>query len=259
MPDKSTVVASAELAEATVLDAHKALGEESQETVQTVVWLVGLASAMLVVLGAKDHSFVTDTGQRAFFSLLLFVTISAGVLQRVLQQLRRQSEVVYMMALRTAVASFKYEADVPSALDNNWPKARIAANIKHFFGFDYAYLAEPDTTLEEAQAVYASLFASFSAFDDRRMKEFGRMMAAIKGVQASAGTTEVAESPPDYTAIRDAERRMKWWGWGSRAAFRVTAGFFLMSVIALMAAMSSEPLPCKPQLAPAAATKLSAP
>jgi len=64
-------------------DTAKAFAEENQEAVQTVVWLVGIATALLALMAASNAVAALLTSHRPVLISLLLGVVTFGVAQRV--------------------------------------------------------------------------------------------------------------------------------------------------------------------------------
>jgi len=99
-----------------VLNESKDLGRES---VQTVVWLVGLASALITLLAANSGLIGALTAtQRRVLIPLLALTIGCGVLQRIVNQVVEQKEHKLFFGLQGHLAAYGTQTAEPDQLND---------------------------------------------------------------------------------------------------------------------------------------------
>jgi len=75
--------------------------EAGRETVQTVVWLVGLASGLVTLLAVSSGIITSiSSGHRRALIVALSVTITCGVLQRIMYQLAERYQRNFLLGLQ---------------------------------------------------------------------------------------------------------------------------------------------------------------
>jgi hypothetical protein len=89
-----------------------------RETVQTVVWLVGLATGLITLLATHSGTIEALTiSQRRVLIPVLAATITCGLLQRILNQLVERKERILLFGLQGHLAAYGTQHAEPDELN----------------------------------------------------------------------------------------------------------------------------------------------
>lgn len=107
------------------------------DTGQAVVWLVGLASTLLVLAVASPDKVTSIAGTHyVMLCSLLLATIGSGVLYRVLSLVSLSYRRGLMLQFRTHMAGYvaASDGDQPEPLSDRWNEQEIVHRLRDDFG-----------------------------------------------------------------------------------------------------------------------------
>lgn len=206
-----------------VASISEAYRDDFKESVQTIVWIVSLATGALVLLASADSPQLSPTAERWVVGLLL-ATILSGVAQRVAQRIS-SLKLRSMITIAEVVANTADTAiPVPIALPSwTFENFRVNAVAAHGESYEEAFRQlERLGDIEATRALYELLRIG------ERMGYVGSL------VEAMEGTLPVTEKDPSKrSSLQDLAVMGKSFDRSldvSNALYFVTCGLFSISL-----------------------------
>lgn len=159
-----------------VISEAKDLGRES---VQTIVWLVGLATGLITLIAAHAEVIAPLTvGQRRFLIVGLCSTITFGLAQRILNQFAERGERDLFFRLQGHLAAYGLDVTEPDQLENRWTQAEILQRLKDDFEADLTSLADLGLPLDLYRTLYSRHLELWHEHQSRRLNDLFHLLAA---------------------------------------------------------------------------------
>jgi hypothetical protein len=162
--------------------------ETGRETVQVVVWLVGLASALLA-LEATNRALLSGlsiTGRFVATFLLVGVAV-LGVLQRIVYHIAEAKQRELILRLQGHLAGLTTNVDEPFELQQWWDRAEIIKQLLRGFDLHYDFLGQDDVPIEKCREIYSNHYDRWKSFESQRLNDFGELMGAFMGKPKGKG------------------------------------------------------------------------
>jgi hypothetical protein len=170
---------------------HEAYRDDFKESVQTVVWIVSLATGMLVLIASSPTALDIGEDSRRWLAGSLLLTVVAGVAQRVAQRTAslkmRHVVTVAEMAIVTADSAIDVEPLMPT-----WTCKEITSRAKTAFGEE-----EQESFLKIEEIDEVSLARSL--YETLRLGRRNDYVVAILG--AAEGEGAVSTTDPKKTSV----------------------------------------------------------
>lgn len=156
------------------------------DTGQAVVWLVGLASTLLVLAVASPDK-VNAIARTHYVMLcgLLLATIGSGVLYRVLSVVSLSYSRGLMLQFRTHMAGYVAASDGDrfELLSDRWDEQEIVRRLRDDFGSDYGWLLDHHVPLEGCRAAYQGAYDLWKRQETEGIVEIMAVAAAFFGLR----------------------------------------------------------------------------
>jgi hypothetical protein len=215
--------------------------EAGRETVQTVVWLVGLASGLVTLIAVNPKIVASlTTGLRRGLVISLGITITCGVLQRVIYQLAEPKQRQLLFGLECCLAGYTLQVQEPEELEQRWDQREIVLRLARDFDVDYSILDELDISIERYREAYSSQVQIWRHHESERLQWLGQVTAAYSGIPAEKAKQifqvdqergdNLAEARGTVGHIRSLQR-------SSRVLFMGTCAGFLAALLLLAVAI----------------------
>ena len=175
-----------------VLTESKEMG---RETVQTVVWLVGLATALITLIAA--HPGITTAltvTQRRSLIIPLAATITLGVLQRIVYQLAEQKERNLYFRLQGHLAVYDTHIDEPDPLENHWNQDEIIQRIERDFDTDLRGFGDMNLPIDFCRTLYSGYLDLWNESQSKRLKDLLEVLNAYGMHDPSTAMQSQADS-----------------------------------------------------------------
>ena len=165
-----------------------------KEQGQTVVWLVGLASTMLVLLSTKNTLVAAGMGKVRVAPVALFCTVAFGVLQRIASLRLQEHERSWMHLLHLSLDGLAYTtAQDPPPPSDYIPSVALQLLSNHF-GIDYSSLTQLNPKPELFNEIYRAQYEAWQEVNNQRSRDFEILLAASRGEQVPVVTTPSNET-----------------------------------------------------------------
>jgi hypothetical protein len=157
--------------------------EAGRETVQTVVWLVGLASGLVTLIAVNPKIVASlPVALRRGLVISLAATVFCGVLQRVIYQLAEQKQRQLIPGLQGSLAGYTLRVQEPEELEQRWDRKEIVRRLARDFDVDYSILDELDISIERYRETYSSHLEIWRHYESERLQWLGQVTAAYCGI-----------------------------------------------------------------------------
>jgi hypothetical protein len=155
---------------AMVPEVTRRADEARSEHIQTGVWLVGLASALLALFVSNRGKvpFVSP-GEAKWMVVLLGVSVVAGVGHRIILLIASAQEYNARVALLGWLRASQMDVDVAQPLDDSWTNEEIVSRLKNHYELDYEFLLKSPSAKEEIRKVYSQVHSSWEKIDRDRL------------------------------------------------------------------------------------------
>jgi hypothetical protein len=204
------------------------------ELVQTTVWLVGLASAVLAVIVTKDTVLVATPILRNALGITLFATVLLGVLQRICQQRVLAKEHYVMMHVRQTLRNARpWDAQDPTTPGEHHTAKRIVELMNTEFGIDYTFALSRRDALERLREAHQWRYDLWKKGNEGKVQTLVGIGLAVRG--KPQGATLQAEDTLEE--IRTLVRSEKRWGRASTVLYIGTGLSFVASILVMMLAI----------------------
>jgi hypothetical protein len=168
------------------------------DTGQAIVWLVGLASTLLVLAVASPDK-VTSIARTHYVLLcsLLLATIGSGVLYRVLSLVALSYSRGLMLQFRTHMAGYVAASDGERLehLSDKWDEQEIVRRLRDDLGSDYGFLLDHHVPLEGCRAAYQSAYDLWKRQETEGVVAVMAVAAAFFGLTPNKGGTVFQGTP----------------------------------------------------------------
>lgn len=179
--------------------ASEHLERTASDLSQVVIWLVGLASSLLVLAVANPDRVMAIAGRdyQRLCSLLLAV-VACGVLCRVLSLWSAAIGRMQIFNLGLHLAGFLAGLGLerPDELDTCWDRAEIVARLRAFSGEDWDFLLKETVPIETCRKVYGVARGGWQDREKRGLAELTSVVAAFSGEKVKD------DKAIDYDVIR---------------------------------------------------------
>jgi hypothetical protein len=157
--------------------------EAGRETVQTVVWLVGLASGLVTLIAVNPKIVDTLTnGSRRALVIALAATITCGVLQRIIYQIAEQKQRVLFPGLQGYLTGYTVQVQEPDEFDETWDRREIVQRLARNFDVDYSLLEKFDIPIERYREAYSRQLELWHKHGSENLQRLGEITAAYLGI-----------------------------------------------------------------------------
>jgi hypothetical protein len=157
--------------------------EAGRESVQTVVWLVGLASGLVTLLAVNPGIVKSlSTTQRTTLVIALSAAVSCGVIQRIVYQLVERWRRDFLMGLHGYIVGCSSEFWEPERLDNGWDQNQIIVRLKDNFEIDFSILSQFGLNLDFYRSAYNAQYDNWHEFESEKLKHLGEVVTAYLGI-----------------------------------------------------------------------------
>jgi hypothetical protein len=220
--------------------------EAGRETVQTVVWLVGLASGILTLTVATPSALDSlHPFSRAALITLLGITVVFGVAQRAVYLLAEHKFREHVFVISACLSALVSTAEDPWELREYWDRSEIVRRLNDDFGADYQFLIERDVALDRCREIYSDAYERWVQSANERRHELVMLFAAARGAPSLTPAPSAATSSTEDTIedIRARGVRVNRWNGAARLLFLAAGASFAASVVILMAAALFRAIP----------------
>lgn len=170
---------------------------------QTVVWLVGLASTLLVLAVANpDRMFAIAGADYVLLCGLLLTTIVSGVLCRLAAMwgLAWGRGVLFNLATYMAGYVAGHHLEQPDDLSDRWDEGEIVRRLRDDFGSDYGFLLQYRVPIAGCREAYQGAHDLWKSQQTEGMNSMGEALAAHLGLSKRRG--QMLFEPTDLALIR---------------------------------------------------------
>jgi hypothetical protein len=207
MPRTTLADVLAEFFRSIVPEAARRADETRSEHVQTGVWLVGLASAMLALfVSNRDKvAFVSNIEADWIVSLLGF-SVLAGVAQRIVLLIGSAQEYNARIGFMSWLRASEISVNLAEPLSQEWSNDEILRRLKEHYELDYTFLLTFPSPEEQLRQAYAQVHSSWEKLDRDRLHSLFSALGAWAGwTEAEVSTRTAAaasfESSPTRSTI----------------------------------------------------------
>jgi len=188
MGQRSPTFRATELFRDSVPSLREQTMEIGRETVQVVVWLVGLASALLVLAATNRAllSGLSQTGRSVATGLFVGVAVF-GVLQRLVYHITEAKQRLLFHGLHAHLAGLTSDIEEPLALHDVWDRATIIKQLSRGFDLQYDFLDQYDVPIEKCREIYSEHYTKWQSFEAQKLNHFGELLAAFSGKAKGKG------------------------------------------------------------------------
>lgn len=199
--------------------------EAGREAVQTVVWLVGLASG-LITLFAINSGLVTSitTGQRRGLIIILATTITSGVLQRISYQLAEYKQRNLWLGLQGYLVGSEQQLEEPDELNERWDRNEIVVRIRRDFDMDLTPLDGLNIPVDVYRQVYSNYLEGWQRYQSESLERLSQVIAAYLGMSEEQGNTLFRIDQSIVDGLPEVRKRASYIRWLKRSAFLFFAG-----------------------------------
>jgi len=152
------------------------------EHVQTGVWLVGLASALLALfVSNRDKVPFVSTVEAKWIVALLGFSILCGVAHRIILLIASAQEYNARVGFLGWLRGIQMNVEIAQPLDESWTNDEILARLKNHYELDYGFLLKSPSAKEELHQVYSQVYASWAKIDRDFLLELMKKMGEWLG------------------------------------------------------------------------------
>lgn len=156
---------------------------------QVVVWLVGLASTLLVLAVANPEKVqAIAQGNYAVLSGLLLATVASGVASRLvaLGAIAYGRGALFGLTAHLAGYVEGWSLEQPDDLSEAWTATEIVERIGRFFGSDYGWLIEQQVSIEGCRRTYTGAHELWVRQEQESMTRLQQILGAHLGLSDEA-------------------------------------------------------------------------
>jgi hypothetical protein len=158
------------------------LEESGRETVQIVVWLVGLSSGLIALAAVNPRLLgALSSGARVTLLGLLAAVVALGVVQRVVYLLAETSRRSLWRGLQGYLWAQTDETALPFALLESWDRGQLVERLEKDFDLDYKFLIEYDAPIQKCREIYIGVYERWQKGENEALKQFAELLAAYSG------------------------------------------------------------------------------
>ena len=215
-----------------VISEAKDLGRES---VQTVVWLVGLATGLLTLLAAHAEIIARLTiAERRIVIVGLCSTIAFGLVQRILNQLAERRERDLFFRLQGHLAAYGLDVAEPDELENHWSQDEILERLKRDFDTDLNPIKDLGLSIDVYRDLYSRHLELWREHQSRRLNDLLQLLAAYGMYDPSTSMMSQADT---LRPVRRIVSLVRWLRRGTLWSFVIACVTFLFSLFWLVYAI----------------------
>lgn len=199
---------------------------------QAVVWLVGLASTLLVLAVANPEKLQALAPRHyALLSGLLLATVVSGVASRLVALLAIAYGRGVLFGLSAQLAGYVegWSLEPPDDVSDTWTSAEIVERIARFSGADYGWLLEHNVSLEGCRRAYTGAHELWVRQESESLGRLQQVLGAHFGFNE-----EKSARLFDATDLAAARRKARL----SQGLALVSGILLVVSAMAFVAAMS---------------------
>jgi hypothetical protein len=152
---------------------------------QAVVWLVGLASTLLVLAVANPDKVAVIAGPSyRLLCMLLLTTVAAGVLCRLLAlwALAFGRGVLFSLGAHMTGYVAGYGVEQPDDLSDRWDEKEIVRRLRDDFGSDYGFLLNYRVPVQGCREAYQGAHDLWKRHQAEGVEEMRRVLGAHLGL-----------------------------------------------------------------------------
>jgi len=199
------------------------VAESGRETVQVIVWLVGLSTALLglVVTNHVSLNGLSSTG-RSLTSLLFVGVAVLGVLQRMVFHVYDGNFRGLVLRLQSHLAGLTSDIDPLIPLQDSWDRSAIIRQLRRGFNLECEYLDQYDVPIDKCREIYSNHYGNIMSSEAQALHDFGELLAAFAGNQKGTGRDFLGLDTKGDTHLEDLRARgvsVKRWGRASYILF----------------------------------------
>lgn len=164
--------------------AQRQSEETGRETVQVVVWLVGLSSALLTILaGSATLANALSEGTRTTLVTLLASVVTLGVLQRIAYHRAEMDTRALFQHLHGYLIGYTAGPDIdePDELSNSWSCEDVVEKLRANFDVDYRFLLESKAPIESCRRAYLNQYELWQKQERERKERVSLLLGAYQG------------------------------------------------------------------------------
>lgn len=159
-----------------------------EDASKAIVWVVGLASTLLV-LGLSDAARVKQllADDYKFAVACLLTAVIVGVTYRILSLWVSAIRTGLLLRFENYLVGYRATLDshIPPKLSDSWDVAEIVRRLHVDFGVDYDFLRKYNTPIEECRDAYKSQYELSARLDRSQMETLKAAVAAHNGLTAA--------------------------------------------------------------------------
>jgi hypothetical protein len=215
-----------------VISEAKDLGRES---VQTVVWLVGLATGLITLIAAHAEIIAPlSVAQRRLLIVGLCATITFGLGQRILNQLAERRERDLFFRLQGHLAAYGLDVTEPDQIENRWTQDEILQRLNREFDTDLTSLADSALPIDLYRTLYSRHLELWHEHQSRRLNDLFQLLAAYGMYDPSTAMMSQADT---LRPVRRIVACVKWLRRAASWSFIISCVSFLFALIWLVYAI----------------------
>lgn len=179
--------------------------EAGREAVQTVVWLVGLASGLVTLLAVNPRIITSiSPTHRGALIVTLSLTITCGVLQRVTYQLAERYQRNFLLGLQGYLVGQMQEFEEPDELTERWDRNEISLRLSRDFNLDLTPLNEFNLPIDLYRNIYTNHLEGWHKYQAESLQRLGEVLGAYFGMSKewASDLFRVDQAALDLTKVR---------------------------------------------------------
>jgi hypothetical protein len=167
---------------AMVPETTRRADEARSEHIQTGVWLVGLASALLALFVSNREKvpFVSSV-EAKWMVVMLGFSVLAGVGHRIILLIASAQEYGARVGFLGWLRGSQMVVEVAQPLDDSWTNQDILSRLKNHYELDYEFLLKSPSATEEIRRVYSQVHSSWQKIDMDRLGELTKQVGKWQG------------------------------------------------------------------------------
>lgn len=219
--------------------AKREYEDTTRETVQSTVWIVTLATALLTFAALNDKllaRLAPASGQ--WLIGLLLASVAFGVVQRITQHIVDQLLRRHLLELHNHLVGAALEPVIPPSPESLITRDLIVAALQDYFHLDYGFLHTYDVALADCQGAYRSQYEVWLTQERQLATATVELLAAYTGKPSTWGHNLL--QPTDAKRLDHIRRHAKKLigaGWLALGLFAATAISFVSAIAILGGAL----------------------
>ncbi|MGE0645824.1 MAG: hypothetical protein AB7P24_19375 [Nitrospira sp.] len=210
------------------------VAESGRETVQVIVWLVGLSTALLglVVTNHVSLNGLSSIG-RSLTSLLFVGVAVLGVLQRMVFHVYDGKFRELVLHMQGHLAGLTSDIDPIIPLQDSWDRSAIIRQLRQSFNLECEYLDQYDVPIDKCREIYSNHYRIIMSSEGQALQDFGELLAAFAGNQKGTGRDFLGLDTKGDTYLQDIRARgvsVKRWVRASYILFLACCTCFLFGL-----------------------------